>query len=314
VVVMPFADPLFVSLRGSPTGYLERMEKTIVLPAPDLVAALGNVGRTLRPLREIVDEAGPLSSFSDYQEEGNYCISTLYLTGQEHWKALTNRLEKIRLSGNVASRALQYKNRKSWGRLWPDSIGPWLAAVIDTPGLAVCVAYSNRFLADSEHTLLRKSAAAQFANEGRDINAKVAIAALKKLLPFFVIAPLLQQMTLGWASDHDSMLEGGIGEELFETLMSYLDHAGANVSLLHPVYRQSDQLSDEIELALTLPDLVCGVLGKILPSPFTPTSTDLVSLDDETRYLLRAISQMGRVETIIEKRRVSIAPSAIVLG
>jgi len=258
--------------------------------SPELVAGLAEVGRCMRPLREIFGDDTPIFAFSDYRETGTYTTSTLYLTVQPHLEDLVRRLEKVRANGGVESHALEYKSRTKWARLWPSSFDSWLTAFRDSPGLAVCVAYSRRLSDTEEYRALKRAAALEFEKAGRRVTARGAASALQKLLPFMVVAPLLQGGAIGWASDRDSMLQGGIGKELLPILLSHLE-AGANVSVVQPLY--SGELPREHELALSLPDLVSGVIADLVPSPFVPTSIDASTLDAEAFRILVGLSLMG---------------------
>ena len=124
---------------------------------PDLVAALAEVGRNMRPLPEILGDHRPILAYSDYCETRAYATSTLYLTTQPHIENLVRRLEEIRASGAVESHALEYKSRKNWARLWPSSFDPWIAAFRDNPGIAVCVAFSRRLLDAEEYRALKRT-------------------------------------------------------------------------------------------------------------------------------------------------------------
>lgn len=259
--------------------------------SPELIAGLADVGRSMRPIREILGEGGPIFGFSDYRESGSYATSTLYLTVQPHLNNLVRRLEEVRASGSVQSHALEYKSRKSWARLWPSSLDQWLTAFRESPGLAVCVAYSRRLYDTEEYRALKRAATREFQRVGRRVTARGTAAALQKLLPFMIVAPLLQGGALGWASDRDSMLQGGIGEELLPMLLSHLDRAGANVSIVQPLY--DGELPSEQEVALSLPDLVSGVIADLVPSPFVSTSIDVSTLDAEAFRLLAGLSLMG---------------------
>lgn len=130
-----------------------------------------------------------------------------------------------------------------------------------------------------------------FEKAGRRITAQGAAAALQKLLPFVVVAPLLQGGAIGWASDRDSMLQGGIGEDLLAMLLAHLDRAGANVSIVQPLY--TGELPRESELALSISDLVSGVVADVVPSPLVPTAIDASTLDAAAFRILAGLSLMG---------------------
>jgi hypothetical protein len=245
----------------------------------------------MRPLREIVGAEGVLFGFSDYRERGNYSTSTLFLTTEPHWKALSRRLREIRLEKKVASESLQYKNRKKWARLWPSAIEPWLVAFRETPSLTVCVAHSKQFRAEPSYAVDRREAREHLRAGGSQVPVAVAIATALKLLPFVLMAPQLNGGALAWNSDRDAMLEGAQGEELMEWLLTYLDHAGGNISVVQPQY--SDRLPEESEVILSLPDLVSGLVADLLPCPFVPTTLNVGDLDSETFTLFAGVSQMG---------------------
>jgi len=44
---------------------------------------------------------------------------------------------------------------------------------------------------------------------------------------------------------------------------------------------------------LSLPDLVSGAIGNLVPSPFVPTSIDVSTHDSEARRVLAGLSLMG---------------------
>jgi hypothetical protein len=190
---------------------------------------------------------------------------------------------------------LQYKNRRSWGRLWPTAIEPWLETLRATPGLCICVAFSSRFLAEADYRALLKRASEQLATDGQEMTGRDLSIAMWKLAPFFIAAPLLQKGALGWYSDHDTLLHGAVRSILPQMLMHYLDVGGANVSLLIPEYAESTELPSTVECGLSLPDLMCGLLADWLPSPFTTTNVDSSHLDREAFMLLCALAQMGQL-------------------
>lgn len=243
-------------------------------------------------LADILGDEEALVGFSDYRESGVYRTSTLYLIALRDWDRLAHQLQAVRQRHNVESRALQYKNRKQWRRLWAEAIDAWLHVFRDTPGLAVCVAFSGKFRASHSYREFLNETNRSLREGGSNITGRVLADAAQKLAPLLVVAPLLQRGVLTWYSDIDSLLCGDIGQHSIDLALAYLHLGGSDVTLLYPDYMRGGRLPENVELGLSVPDLVCGVLADWLPSPFRSRTIDSAQ-DPAAVQILAGLAQMG---------------------
>lgn len=251
-------------------------------------------GAKLRPLAEVLGDADGFHCFSDYRvEDGTYATSTLYVTTEPHWNELVGQLEAIRGRFGVKSHALQYKSRRNWNRLWPEAIAPWLAAFRETAGLVICIARTRRLSEVKEYRDGICEVARRLENTGITCTWSQLEALVWKLTPFFVAAPLLRNGVLVWYSDFDAMLRGETQKLCVNLALENLDYGGADVSLVTGFWDESKGLPVNAELALSLPDLVSGVLADRLTSPFVPGPVS-TSDDPAGAVILEGLAEMGK--------------------
>lgn len=247
----------------------------------------------MRPLRDLLGEEEVFFAFSDYKERGRYFTSTLYLTTLGHWQALARRLGEIRSQHRVPFRWLDYKSRQKWDKQRPAAMEAWLEAQREAPGIAICVAVSKRLREQQRFRAFLDQVPQSPPGACGSVTGAARASALWKLSPFFVAAPLLKQGALAWYSDRDALQRGALGQELFPTLMHYLELGGAKATLVYPEYPETSPLPDAVERVLSLPDLVSGVVADWLPSPFVPAALDRSTLDREAFKVLASLALMG---------------------
>ncbi len=260
----------------------------------ELIAALVEAGTGIAPCQDLWKGETQLVGFSDYKLDGSYSMSTLYVMTTRDWEALCARLQAVREQFSVSSRVLEYKKRNKWQRHWPQAINPWMETIMDVPGIAVSVAISKEILSDFGYRELLTKATKSLRESGTNLNGRMLANAAIQLAPFLIIAPVLPKVgALAWYSDHDALTSGGMSQRFMDLAVENLELGGSSISLGCPCYPQSIRLPEEVQLGLSFPDIVCGVLPEWLSARDVASNSRNTTLDESGFQLLAAVAQLS---------------------
>lgn len=157
----------------------------------------------------------------------------------------------------------------------------------------ICIARTRRLAQVNEYRDGIRDVAQQLRQgTGLRFSWKQLEALVWKLAPFFIAAPLLRRGVLGWYSDFDAILQGQARRLSFDLLQEYLDYGGAGVTFMAGIWEESGGLPAKAELALSLPDLVSGILADRLTSPFVAGPVDMAN-DAPGARILAGLARMG---------------------
>ncbi len=275
---------------------------------PELASALRESGQDMREFTQLLGRDEQLFGFTDFRERGPYSTSTLYVVTQSGWDALVQQLLEVRSVWNVESRTLQYKSRNSWQRLWKEAIDPWLLAIKQTPGIAICVAVSKELISRSDVREFLTEVTKSQREVGSRLTGKSLCTSMMKLTPFLVAAPALPRRgAFAWYSDHDVLTSGAMSDIFMEYAMDLLSLGGSSLNLMFPSYQQHVRLPENVQMALSVPDLVSGVLSDWLADRDIETTAENTALDPAGFQLLAGLAQLSSpTETRGTKGRLHI--------